>query len=125
MGGFVVDVHSIHNTFKRVTLTPFAVVTLAREGLFLDVPEDAIRDKSKADVLAKTLVLFQVGWMVIQVIGRKISDLPITLLEIHTLVHVVCALIMYLLWFKASCILMATSRGLTFRNRLTSKNQPL
>jgi hypothetical protein len=102
MGGFVVNVHPIHNTLKKVTLTPFGILALAREGHFLDIPGDAIKDKSKADGLAKTLVLLQVGWMIVQLIGRKATGLPITLLEVHTLVHVACALIMYILWFKVS-----------------------
>jgi len=102
MGGFAVDVHKIHDRLKVVSLTPYGIIALAQEGHFFEIPLDAIRDKSKADNLGKMLVLFQVTWLIIQVIGRKVSGLPITLLEIHTLVHVVCALIMYLFWFEVS-----------------------
>jgi len=38
--------------------------------------------------------------MVLKVVARKIKGLPLTLLEIHTLVHVFCALVMYCFWFK-------------------------
>jgi len=59
-----------------------------------------IQEKSKADLLAKGLVCFQVLWVAGQAIGRKLAGYPMTLLEIHTLVHVVCALIMYGLWLQ-------------------------
>jgi hypothetical protein len=34
------------------------------------------------------------------VISRKILHHPLTVLEVHTLVHVICALLMYVLWFR-------------------------
>ena len=36
--------------------------------------------------------------MVVQCVARKIPGLPVTLLEINTVMHVICALLMYLLW---------------------------
>jgi hypothetical protein len=102
MGGFVADVREIHDSLTRVTLTPTGIATLAENGHFVQISDDFIRDKSKADVLAKGLVILQVTWMVVQCIGRQLSACPITLLEIHTLVHVVCTLIMYSLWFQVS-----------------------
>jgi hypothetical protein len=95
MGGLALD---IQGTNKR-TLRPRGLLHLARQGHFLDIPEDTIRDKSKADILAKGLVCCQVTRMVVQCIARKASGLPVTLLEVHTMVHVVCALSMYALWF--------------------------
>ena len=38
--------------------------------------------------------------MLVQALARKVEGLPITLLELNTIMHVVCALIMYLLWLK-------------------------
>jgi hypothetical protein len=49
------------------TLSKDLVLELARDNVWLKVPHDTIRDKSKADVLAKSLVCFQVLWMVIQI----------------------------------------------------------
>ncbi|KAI2777361.1 hypothetical protein F4815DRAFT_481826 [Daldinia loculata] len=45
--------------------------------------------------------------MVIQCISRKAYRLPLTLLEIHTMVHVVCAFILYICWFEVckSCVI--------------------
>ncbi len=100
MGGFVVDVRHLHNSLSRLTISPKGVYFLAKHGHFLRISESAIKDKSKADLLAKLLVCIQVTWMLVQTIGRKAAHLPITLLELHTLVHVACALAMYVLWFQ-------------------------
>ncbi|KAK6957611.1 hypothetical protein Daesc_000398 [Daldinia eschscholtzii] len=82
------------------TLSARAVVALAEQGEFLYVPQENTDDKSKADAVQKTLVVLQVSWMVTQCIVRKVYGLPLTLLEIHTMVHVVCALILYVCWFE-------------------------
>jgi hypothetical protein len=99
MGGFAADVESLHNALKRVTFSPNAILFLAKEGKFCRVNRNDIEDKSKANVLAKALVCVQVLWVAGQAIERKIAGYPVTLLEVHTLVHVACALIMYGLWF--------------------------
>lgn len=61
-----------------------------------------IDDRSKANILQKALILIQVSWMALQCIVRKAQGLPITLLEIHTMVHVICALMLYLIWIHVS-----------------------
>ena len=99
MGGFVTDIRHMHNKLSRITLNSAGVIALARNGQFLETSNDTIKDKSKADVLAKCLVIAQVSWLVVNCIGRKISGYQLALLELHTLVHVACALIMYALWF--------------------------
>jgi hypothetical protein len=96
MGGFTADVENIHNMATRVTITHNKVL-LAKNGPFCQANRSYIQDKSKADILAKGLVYIQVLWVADQAIERKLSGYPITLLEIHTLVHV-CDLIMYGLW---------------------------
>lgn len=100
MGGFIVDVSHLHNTLSRLTISPKGLYFLAKHGHFVKISDDAVRDKSKADTLAKLLVCLQVSWMLVQTVSRKIIGYPITLLEVHTLVHVACALAMYGLWFK-------------------------
>jgi hypothetical protein len=57
-------------------------------------------DQGKSDSLAKGLVCAQVSWMLIlEAIARKVSGLPITLLELVTLVHIGCAIVMYAVWW--------------------------
>lgn len=100
MGGLAVDVSDIHNNLSTVVLTPRAVIMLARRGHFIMIPDGDIRDKSKADVLAKGLVILQVSWMILQSVSRAIAGYPLSPLEVHTLVHAGCAMLMYAFWFR-------------------------
>ena len=100
MGGFIVDVSPLHNTLSRLTISAKGLAFLARHGHFVKMSDAAIRDKSKADMLIKSLACIQVSWMLVQTIARKVVGYPITLLEVHTLVHVGCAIAMYGLWFE-------------------------
>ncbi|KAI9809494.1 MAG: hypothetical protein M1827_006800 [Pycnora praestabilis] len=138
MGGFVVDVKHLHDGFNRLTITPKGVAFLARHGHFLPVSEATISDKSKANTLAKGLVCLQVLWMISQSISRKVVGLPLTLLEVHTLIHAACALAMYGLWFQKpldvrdptvidasefpDVLAMMLMRNYGFGNRLLVKN---
>ncbi|KAI0847574.1 hypothetical protein F5Y00DRAFT_263484 [Daldinia vernicosa] len=82
------------------TLSPEAVVALAKNGVFLYVSEESIADRSKADSIQKALVVLQVSWMFLQCVARKAYQLPLTLLEVHTMAHILCAGFMYACWFK-------------------------
>lgn len=84
----------------RRTVTPCGTILLSRLGLLPPISIESINDKSKADVLTKGLVCIQSMWMLVQAAGRKIEGLPVTLLELNTIMHVVCALAMYILWLK-------------------------
>ena len=96
MGGFAL----------RTTPTTALTITLdmlLKKGtmeIIRQYPPTAIDDKSKADLLAKVVACFQAGWMIVQCLGRKLGGLPITLLELNTVVHVLNAIAMYLLWFS-------------------------
>lgn len=82
------------------TVTPAGVIQLAKLNLLPTLNLETIQGRSKADTFAKTLVCLQAGWMILQCISRKASGLPITLLELNTLAHVGCAVIMYAVWWK-------------------------
>ena len=73
---------------KRLTLTARGVAVLAECGHLPHVREEDIEDKSKANNLAKSLVVMQALWMLLQVLGRLIARLPVTLLEVNTVAHV-------------------------------------
>jgi hypothetical protein len=100
MGGIVADASNIHDYASVVTGTPDGVRFLAYNNCLPNISDKAIQDKSKADYLAKGLVCVQVLWMVAQMIERKVTGYPLTLLEIHTMVHVLCALVIYALWLQ-------------------------
>jgi hypothetical protein len=84
---------------KRLYLTAKGVLALVEAGKLSLPSKEAIADRSKSDVLAKTLVCLQAGYIIVQSLSRLASGLPLTFLEINTLGHVLCALMMYTFWF--------------------------
>ena len=97
------------------TLTPHAVLFCARQGGFLDVSSETIQDRCKANLLGKSLVCLQVTWFVIQCIARAIAGYPLALLEVHTTVHVACALILYILWWEVSSLVLGLAAADTLK----------
>jgi hypothetical protein len=83
---------------KRLYLTARGVLALVKASKLSLPSKEAIADRSKSDVLAKTLVCLQAGYIIVQCVSRLASGLPLTFLEINTLGHVLCALIMYSFW---------------------------
>lgn len=73
---------------QRLTLTARGMALLARCGHIPDIDEEDIKDKSKANNLAKSMVIIQATWMLIQAIGRLAAQLPVTPLEVNTIAHV-------------------------------------
>jgi hypothetical protein len=73
MGGYVVDIPEAPDSTQpgsprqRSTLTTEGILEIARRGRFPIASKQTIDDKSKADILAKFLVCFQVSFLVIQV----------------------------------------------------------
>jgi len=61
MGGLAIDVSDIHDQLSIVTLTPAGLDYLARRGRFIEVSDEQIHDKSKAESLGKGLVVLQVS----------------------------------------------------------------
>ncbi|KAI4135952.1 MAG: hypothetical protein LQ341_005821 [Variospora aurantia] len=84
---------------RRLTLTARGMAFLSACGHLPDVPRVDIMDKSKANNLAKALVIIQASWLLIQVVGRLIAKLPVTVLEVNTVAHVMCAFLMYAMWW--------------------------
>jgi hypothetical protein len=98
MGGFVL--HSKYTEeMSGKTVTLDGVLRFAELGILPNVSRSFIRERSKSNLLAKGLVCFQVSWMLIQTLARKIAGLPVTLLELNTLAHVGCAVAMYAAWW--------------------------
>ncbi|KAJ6444472.1 family c-likeg-protein-coupled receptor protein [Purpureocillium lavendulum] len=83
----------------RLTLTARGVMLLAKSGFIPRATKAEIEDKSKANDLAKATVLVQATWMLVQVIARLAAHLPVTLLEVNTVAHVLCAFAMYIFWW--------------------------
>ena len=62
--------------------------------------EEEIKDKGKGDWLAKSLVLLQTSWFVMQCIARAKEHLPITHLEIVTLAYAAMNFVIYIFWWN-------------------------
>lgn len=96
MGGFALKT----TPTTALTITLDMLVKRGTMQKIRQYPITAIDDKSKADLLAKGVACFQGSWMLLQCLGRQLDALPVTLLELNTVVHVVNAIIMYLLWLE-------------------------
>ena len=98
MGGFAFPPDDLNAT--RDFLTAHGALVLAELDLLPDISEEQIRDKSKADSTSKAIALLQASWLIIQSAGRVAVGLPVSLLEIHTIAHVLCAFIIWALWWR-------------------------
>jgi len=117
MGGFTIELDDLppeqarlFGKRTRLTLTAQGVALLAQCGHLPDVAKEDIVDKSKEDWMTKILVIIQAGWMIVQVVSRLAVGLPVTQLEVNTLAHVVCALVMYALWWDKPRLLNEPTR---------------
>jgi hypothetical protein len=107
MGGYVFDrslsFESEQETFwsrtQRITLTPKGILLLASCGHLPEITIQDIADKSKVDELGKLVACLQAAWFTIQIVSRLACHLPITLLEVTVVGHVLCALVLYALWW--------------------------
>ncbi|KAJ3474704.1 hypothetical protein NLI96_g12307 [Meripilus lineatus] len=78
------------------------------------INEQDIQDKSKSDMLTKTIALFQVAWFILQLCARYHENLAITELEIFTLAFCILNFATYALWWKKP---FAVDRGYAIRWR--------
>lgn len=83
-------------------LHPLAVEDLSRKGLYsFTMPTEAeIKDRGKSGWLAKSLVLVQTSWFILQCISRAIERLPVTHLEIVTLAYAAMNFAIYMFWWN-------------------------
>ncbi|KAF8856757.1 hypothetical protein BDZ45DRAFT_593776 [Acephala macrosclerotiorum] len=104
MGGFAFHVGTDAGLpFEgRMTITPAGLRFLATYApeLIPRITPAEIEDKSKADGLAKFLVCIQATWFCLQCVTRMAQRLSISLLELNTFAHALCALFTYTRWWK-------------------------
>ena len=106
MGGFAYDTANapakfLPNGTTRLTirLEGLRYIVEYAPALIPDISEEHIRDKSKADGLAKVLVCLQALWFCVQCLVRVTQSQDISFLELNTFAHAVCALLTYALWW--------------------------
>ena len=112
MGGYAFDVSRDPKPrvwprrVDRLTPSPVAVLgcLISQDKDLREVlpflTEEEIWDKSKANGLAKTIVCVQAAWFCTQCIARLGQAMPISLLELNTFAHAICALLVYVLWWN-------------------------
>ena len=82
-------------------LHPLMESDLRRYSESFTMPTEAeIKDRGKSDWLAKSLVLLQTSWFVMQCIARGIKHLPVTHLEIVTLAYAAMNFVIYVFWWN-------------------------
>ncbi|KAM7214722.1 hypothetical protein V8F06_009887 [Rhypophila decipiens] len=85
----------------RLVLIKTSLLLLAEHEpeLIPDISEADIRDKSKANGLAKALICFQATWFCVQCIARMAQGMALTLLELNTFAHAICTVLIYIFWW--------------------------
>ncbi|KAF8326927.1 hypothetical protein F5887DRAFT_1013231, partial [Amanita rubescens] len=66
----------------------------------LEIYVDEINDRSKGDLIAKTIAVVQTLWFIIQVFVRSSQGLTVTKLEFTTFAHTVLNIFIYLCWWN-------------------------
>jgi hypothetical protein len=101
MGGFLIDfgdkdIQLSKHAIRLVRSVP-SIKFIAKYApeTFRRISKFAIQDKSKANGVVKFLACFQASWFCAQCINRSVERLSISLLELNTTVHTVCALTLY------------------------------
>lgn len=63
-----------------------------------EVTAEEIWEKSKADMLAKTMTLIQASWLAVQLLGGVVLRLPTTTLELSAGAVVLCTFGTFIYW---------------------------
>ena len=121
MGGFHLFEHGSIETSNNdkailhdndIPLRPLAACDLYEDRAYRSIKADIdftsftvptkeeIKDKGKSDWLAKSLVLLQTSWFVMQCIARAVGHLPVTHLEIVTLAYAAMNFVIYIFWWN-------------------------
>lgn len=127
MGG--VELRNVHPDLQSqrpfLSVSPEMMLWSAKLDRPMLVEPKRIQDKSKADLVQKCLVLFQATWMAVQCITRRALGLPLTILEVHTMVHVLCAAVMYAFWLKVRGLVTSEWRSWAYDTPVISDSESL
>ena len=109
MGAIVVDMSRDDRRVwphdcNTLTITPACFEECFERDAFKDIDlgfltREKIEGKQKVDQLAKSLIVLQALWFCFQFMARIWQSLPVSLLELNTFAHSLCALFIYILWW--------------------------
>ena len=88
---WIYDPQSIGTEYNRLDS-----VVAARNAL----SDDQIKDRSKADIVAKTTTSVQALWTLLQIVTRAAQGLTISVMEFATTAYVAMAAVSYVLWWE-------------------------
>ena len=107
MGGFAIEVTEngkpiLDGHHKRLVLDEVSLKWFFRSkaGSIPTLSKSDIEDKSKSDGLAKSIVVIQALWFCAQCVVRLAQNLSISLLELNTLGHAICAFLVFAVWWE-------------------------
>ncbi|KAM0486190.1 hypothetical protein ACHAPX_000894 [Trichoderma viride] len=129
MGGFVV-LNPLSN--KAIYHDPYHLTgeelfKLRKQRHITKLPnmtEAEIKDKSKGDILGKSIALGQIVWSLIQIIARVVRKLPVSPLEVAVVAFAVCAILTYVLyWEKPQRVSITKTISLRDSDQLYNKTE--
>ena len=77
----------------------------------INIDAEEIKDKSKGDLLSKTIAILQTTWFIIQCIARGAQGLALTELELVTIALASLNAITYFFWWDKPLECQSTSAG--------------
>ncbi|KAF9471545.1 hypothetical protein BDN70DRAFT_819844, partial [Pholiota conissans] len=107
MGGFMLSedgrpMHILIDGSLKSTPKKLQLIYNIKEGVISPprLMEEDIQDRSKGDIISKTLIILQTTWFIVQCLARWSQHLPLTELEIVTLGFAMLNGITYALWWN-------------------------
>lgn len=109
MGGFVLQEpdpdpnHRYLPSWQRNGVLTSAGIRFLLEhdpDLIPDLSLSDIKDRSKEGGMEKAILAWQVMWFILDCLNRLAQGLPISLLEVSTIAHALCALLTCAMWWK-------------------------
>ncbi|CCX05900.1 Similar to hypothetical protein NECHADRAFT_51906 [Nectria haematococca mpVI 77-13-4]; acc. no. XP_003042418 [Pyronema omphalodes CBS 100304] len=95
MGVFSVELMAIGVSLQWETIE---IQTHCRYEIIQKVLQYPLNAVPAGPPLEKIIAIFQAGAILLECLGRKLQNLHITILEIHTVIHVILAIVMYWIW---------------------------
>ncbi|KAF9472925.1 hypothetical protein BDN70DRAFT_925430 [Pholiota conissans] len=107
MGGFMLSddgmpTHILIDGSRSKTPKELQLIHNIKEGVISPprITEEDIQDRSKGDIISKTIIILQTTWFAVQCLARWSQHLPLTELEIVTLGFAMLNGITYALWWN-------------------------
>ncbi|KAF9474067.1 hypothetical protein BDN70DRAFT_816330, partial [Pholiota conissans] len=107
MGGFMLSdngrpIHILIDGSSPETPNGLQLIHNIKEGIISPprITEEDIQDRSKGDIISKTIIILQTTWFIVQCLARWSQHLPLTELEIVTLGFAMLNGITYALWWN-------------------------